>query len=465
MKNSKLLALLHAFNAFEHLQLQKFIRSPFHNQHQDVIKLYEYLRHTPAQDDAALQRTTVFHHLYPNTEFNDLKLRHISSYLMKVMEDFMVWNEANNDKAYQQIQLTRAYRKRKVEKLFSKTYNATQKLQQKSTVKDAEHHHNNYLLHLEQYHSTKTRVEGTRAVLQNLSDELDIYFIASKLKQACNVLSHRKVFKTDYRLGLLDEIIAYVEHNHLTHVPAIGIYYYTYLTLTREEESAFRNLKKLIAQHHQCFATDELRDVYLQAINFCIRQLNTGHQSYVQEVFELYKESLQNGAMLEQNKLSPFTYKNVVSAGLKLGEHQWIENFIHTYKSLVPEHHRTAFYQYNLAKLFFARGEYKQSTQALHQINIADLFTDLDARVILIKSYYELGELEYLEHLLDSFKQSLQRKEVLTYHKKNYSNFIRLTRKLINRKTQEGNTKLMKAINEAEILTERDWLLEKANKV
>ena len=61
----------------------------------------------------------------------------------------------------------------------------------------------------------------------------------------------------------------------------------------------------------------------------------------------------------------------------------------------------------------------------------------------------------------DPFQKQLKRKNVLTYHRDNYRNFIKFTRQLINLKPldKEGHQRLLAEIKAADILTEREWFL------
>jgi hypothetical protein len=96
-------------------------------------------------------------------------------------------------------------------------------------------------------------------------------------------------------------------------------------------------------------------------------------------------------------------------------------------------------------------------------VEIEDLFTNIDAKVTLIKTYVEEEEYERLDYLLENLGQLLRRKKVMAYHQANYSNFISFVKKLVNLKTYDPGRrkKLVHDIEKAEILTEREWLLEK----
>ena len=94
-------------------------------------------------------------------------------------------------------------------------------------------------------------------------------------------------------------------------------------------------------------------------------------------------------------------------------------------------------------------------------VDSADLLLTIDAKVLLLKMYYELQELDALDALLSSFKTFLNRKKVMGYHRDNYLKTIELTRKMLylNRNDRQALQLLKKEVKENN-LTEKEWLLE-----
>ncbi len=81
--------------------------------------------------------------------------------------------------------------------------------------------------------------------------------------------------------------------------------------------------------------------------------------------------------------------------------------------------------------------------------------------------YYELEEFDVLDSLLESMRIYVQRKKVLGYHKNNYKNIIRFTKKLL-KVTPYSSTKKEKLKQELEVaapLTEKEWLLNQLSKI
>ena len=79
-------------------------------------------------------------------------------------------------------------------------------------------------------------------------------------------------------------------------------------------------------------------------------------------------------------------------------------------------------------------------------------------------TYYEVGEIDPLYNLLESFRVYLNRnKEIPSARKTNFKNLIKFTKKLIS--LPPSGNKIIKALK-AEVestknISSRDWLLEK----
>jgi hypothetical protein len=80
---------------------------------------------------------------------------------------------------------------------------------------------------------------------------------------------------------------------------------------------------------------------------------------------------------------------------------------------------------------------------------------------MLLRSYYELGEWEALESLLQSFGAYLRRQKNLGYHRTVNENLILFTKKLLELDRSDANAvaALRRQIDATPDLAERAWLL------
>ncbi|MCF8247435.1 MAG: hypothetical protein K9J37_20380 [Saprospiraceae bacterium] len=470
MEKSNLVSIFRVLDKKEVRELRKWVNSPAHNLRQDVSDLFEYLvsgQHLFSEKQ--LEKARVFQAIYPEKTFSDAEMRQAMHFLLRVIENFLVYNELSKDEVRSQTILAKVYRKRQLPKLFQKTMEVGQGIQQQQPYRNHQYFENEYFLQFEQYTYLSGLGRNTPLNLQEVSDANDVAYLANKLQLSCIMLSHQAVFKTTYKLQILNELLGHVERNpQLLEVPAIAIYYHQYQAMTRpDEEGHYRLLKKEIFENGHLFPAEEMRVIYLLTINYCIGRINAGVDGFLKESFELYKDGIQKNIFMENGVLSRFTFGNIVIAGLNLKEFEWVEDFIHRYKDFLEEKHREDLVHFNLARLNFERKNYKKAMQLFATLDYNDILMNLVAKTMLLKMYYELDEFNALDSLIGSMKTYLQRKKVMGYHKDNYKNIILYTKKMLKMAhyDKEQIQKLKQEVEATNPLTERKWLLAQLDKL
>lgn len=470
MTNSHLILVLRTLSKREVREFRKWLQSPMHNQREDVVQLFEYLmsgRHL--QEDKFLQKERVFARIFPKTAYDDAQIRQTMHFLLKGLEAYLIYQELQSDEVRSSMALASVYRKRKIDRAFQKAIKVVEAQQENAPYRNEQYLRNEYLLEIEKYKFQEGKKRTTEMNLQEVSDALDTTFIADKLRQTCLMLAHQAVYKAQYKVGLLNEVVSYIKKEHIQNIPAIAPYYYIYKAITDESSKQyFENLRQEIQRHKDAFPQSELRDIYLMAINYCIRQANNLNDSeFTREAYQLYRQGLENKILLENGVVSPFTFRNAVGAALRLKEYDWAEAFIHEYKDALPTNYRESFFLHSLARLNFEKGDYDSAMTLLSKTDFDDTLINLNAKSMLLKIYYELDEFDALESLLESMRAYIKRKQLMGAYKANYQNFIRLTRKLVrvNPYEQEETLKLKAEIESASPLTEKDWLLQQIDKL
>ncbi len=464
MNNSKLVKVFFSLSNKERKDFSLFVRSPYFNRREEVIKLFDYLLENKAYSEAFFGKERAWKYIYPGLRYKDNEMRYIMSFLLKTLKDFLIQRQLMENASYSKILLCRALRERGIDKLFEREINLAMEWQDKQPFRNAHYHFNNYLLHVERveaYPSQKVRSQDP--LLQKSIDELTQFYISDILRQSCSALSVQAMMQKDYSLNFLNEVLDHVEENDYSDKPAIQIYFHGYKALSDlDDEKHFNNLKLLLEKHWAKFPAAESRSLYLLAINCCIKRANLGKAKYKWECFELYKSGLENKAILENGELSTFTFTNVSRLGLALKEFEWVAQFLNIFKTYLPTSERDNTYNYILALLYFQKQDYNNAMELLQKVNLKDVFNNLDARRMLLRIYYELGEFKALDSLLDSFKVYLGRQKNIGYHKDNYANLIRFVKKMLrtNLSDKEAKSKLVTEVEATSSVAEKSWLLE-----
>lgn len=463
MVKSRLIQVLRTFSKKETREFKKWLSSPLHNQRADLIALHKYLfQENNLMRDEFLAKELAYSYIFPQSDYDDAKMRQVMHFFYKNVEEFLAYTYFINDSLNSKITLAKVYRQRKLDRSFLKVKKELENNFEDNQNQNEELAFKKFKFQQEVY-NYKVEIKRTQGLdLQILTDTFDEAYIEEKLKQGCLINSHKRVYKIDYDEGLLKDVIQYIQSKQLIEKPRIGIYYYAYKITSPEGSTHDFFLLKNIIENNENFSNTELRDIYLFAINFCISQINAGNKQFFEEVFGLYKNGIEKNIFIENNVLSRWTFKNAISAGLALKKYDWVENFIENFNHYLKETYRESFVNYSYVKLYFEKGDYDNALEIFQRSSFNDLLTNIDSKIIQLKIYYEKDEHRLIESLLESMRAYLQRKKVLGYHKSNYKNIIRYTKKLlkVNPYSKAQKEKLKAEIETAKPLTEKAWLLK-----
>ncbi|MEM9821744.1 MAG: hypothetical protein AAF985_11755 [Bacteroidota bacterium] len=466
MNNSVLLTVLDRLNSTEIRQLSKFLRSPYFNQREDVVLLFDYIQECRALKIERLDKKKAFQKVYPQATYQDAKIRHLMSYLLQLVKDFLVQENDVDDVVSKKIHLCQALRKKGLNRLFEKEWKKTHALQDQQAYRNTHFYYNNYKLYLERSEYLHQHQRTGEMNLQEVTDELTTFYIADLLRQSCSVLAHQSLSPQHYDLKLVEPVLQLVDSGGLRDIPAISIYYHCYRALKDlNNEADFYALPPLIKANWQQFPNHEIRDILLLAINYCIQKLNSGERKFIREAFELYRFGLAHQIVLRHGVLSLYTYKNVLKLGLALQEYDWVEAYLEAFKQYLHPEQRENNYLHNLAVFYFSKRDYAKAMSLLQQVTFQDKLHELDARRMLLRMYYELQEFDALESLLESFQTYIRRQKNIGYHQENYINLIRIMKKMLrtNLDNKTNQAAILQAIHTTKALAERGWLLEQLN--
>ncbi len=466
MQKSVLFQLFAGLDKTDRRAMKKYVRSVYFNKRQDVIDLYEYFNNKYDGKANAFDKELVFSAIYPGEKYDDKKMRYVMSFLLKILELFLLNKRRTQDEIKNQLTLMTIYRELNIEKGFLRSLAAAEKMFDQSKIKGIDYYENSYKIELEKYTFKEGIERSAPRNLQEVSDSLDLSYLANKLKQSCLSLAHQNVFNIQYDTGLLDLVLDYLEKQEwLKENPAIALYFYYYRSETHEDKHHyFEQLKLGLIDSGDYIPADELKNLYLLAINFAIKHLNIEQQRehFLLQSFQLYKASLDKKIMIENGFLSRFTFMNIARIAILLKKYDWVESFLEDYSGVLKKKYRKQFHNSVKALLHYNKKEFDLAMKLVHSTEYDDLLLTLDAKALQIKIYYELDEFDVLSSFVISFQRFLERKKSIGYHRDNYKNLIRFTRKMLesNLFDKDIRNALLNEIDETKALAERNWLKE-----
>ncbi|MEO1262141.1 MAG: hypothetical protein AAFZ15_25270 [Bacteroidota bacterium] len=467
MKDTQLYFIFRRLNKSACNAIAELALCPVFNKKQEVGRLCAYFaRHLSSTDRLLFAKKNVFHYVFPGEPYNDARLRQATFATLKLIERYLAIQEMEGNGTERELYLLRALRNHGMDKRLDKKMKLLQSQLQNSTRRDAKWNRQNHDLASEALQRISSRRRSSKLVMHPLHDHLTSYYLSEMLRHACSALTHQSISAQVYDLNLLEQVLQLAESFGFAQRPSIAIYYHACKSLqSPENQIHFDYWKKYLKRSAGEFSDAELRGIYLLGINFCIRQMNRGNQQFIREAFDLYHAALERDLLTEGGYITAFTFKNIIRIGTALQEEEWTAAFFAKYQHLLHPTERTNITRYNKAFLFFSKGAYDQAMPLLQQVEFADTLNNLDARRMLLRSYFELGEMQALDSLLHSFSTFLHRQRDLGYHRDMYLNLTRLLRQFIEMPPDDITAldKLLVKVEATSPVAEKDWLLEKIN--
>jgi hypothetical protein len=286
------------------------------------------------------------------------------------------------------------------------------------------------------------------------------------------------IVQVEYSYQMLKDIITEIEKNiqKYEQIPSIIIYYQVFQMMTKETPEFYQDLIPILKKYESFFPKEELESIYNHLQHFCMTKINTGDNNYLSELFQLYKMQLEAGLLIENDFLSEWHYKNIVTVALRLDELEWVKNFIETYrKSLDPEVVENA-YTFNLAAYYYQTEQLEKVLDLLVQVEYTDIRYRVHAKSLLLRTYYDLNEYEAFLPLTESFRQYLQRNNQISDSRRDgFSNLVKFTKRAFQiknsisiskrEKLQQELHKLLKDIELANTIFNQSWLNLKVNEL
>lgn len=461
IENVNLFQLLNKLERNELKNFNKYLRSPYFNQRKDVVKLWNYLE---KQLPNVPNRAQIFLKVYPDRDYDDQQFRLLISWLHKHLESFVRIEQYQKNAIQQDLDLLNFYYNKNYSKRFDTIRKRLKKKWKQLELFDSNYHYREFQLAAKHYRFALYQRRSNPSLLTKMTNHLDRFYIAEKLRHSCIATTQQLVFSGEYDFGLLKGVILQIEeHADYLSVPAISVYYYCFLMMRDiEDNSKFWKFKAELLEHHQSFSAAETKDLYLLAINFCLHKYNKGQSKFINSAMDFYRLGLEQNYFLDNDVLSRFTFRNIVTAGLITKQYQWVDDFIENYYVFLAEKYRQTSYNFSHARLAYERREYQQALSLLESTDYKDILINISAKTVMAKIYYQLDEFEALESHLHAMQTYIRRKEVGESYRKRYSNFTNFLQKImmVNPFDRDAIQEVQNKLGTYKVIAERKWLKE-----
>ncbi len=466
MQKGKLIRMLKDLSSAEFKQFGWFVHSPFFNRHKDTILLFDAL--ATGNPKFGVADEDLYQNIFAGKAYDSKHQRVLKTYLIRLLYEFL------EQIHYQKKGLVR--NQNQAESLIAKGYHkeAQQKLdaglkdlESKSILSQNERgiQYAAQEANIDLYFKEKNRV-GT-ADFPALFSSLDSFYLGNRLKYLCSVVALGINAPNPYPDQNIRFTLLACETLGLVTDPIIGLYYHLLQMLIGENQlDHYPVLLNLLEEHELQIERSELVNLYGFAQIYVNRQYHSGDESYLQEMFKLYKKMVDLKLLFEYRVFSAHNFRNIVTIGARLKENEWTHSFIESHAPFLEADLRPTLEAYCRAYLLFSNHDYSASLKALQKVSFIDPYYRTGHQVLLLRIYYETESIEAFFALVASFRRYLGRsKKISSAHKLGSQNFIQLVNSLMRFRLKPGKETVLKSleikIREANPLTDRTWLLEK----
>lgn len=183
MYRSKFITLYKTLTPIEHRALKKWLKSPLHNKHKEVQQLFNFIATRYNLNETTLEKERVWKQLYPNQPYNDLRLRHLLSISLDILNNFVRFFLSKSDHFQQEKILVKRYCDEKIHK------SARQQLKKAAATLEKLPWNEQYYYHQYELETLTFEIEGTEnrtrtTNIMEITTHARLFFMLTTLRYA-----------------------------------------------------------------------------------------------------------------------------------------------------------------------------------------------------------------------------------------------------------------------------------------
>lgn len=477
MFKSALIETLKTFSRQDIKEFGLFIQSPFFNTNQSVIKLYEQIKKLyPEFEEKQTDKKILFERAFGKIKYNDSFMRMTVFRFFELAKEFLIHKNLQRDYLLKETLLLDELNNRELDNLMMKSISGLDRKIEKEKAKDAKTYYAKYRL---EYFKNDIKARDTKMItykdtldkdLMIEQKSLNTFFFISSLKFFQYFLNQKNfVVNAEGYPEFMNNIIQYLKSNEdYLNIPALKIYYYLVLLIITKDDKYFFELKKILFEDKDDLSFVEKNNIITVLRNYGQQKYSMGELEFIGIQFELLKFSIEKG-MLNSSPgikyISETRFMNIVWAGLRASEFEWVEEFIKKHISKIESAKRQYVLAYNSARLEFEKGNYSKALEKLGESgSIKNIYYKAAVKHLTLMLYYDLHWFVPAADLLDAYRHFIRTDKLLPEtHKTQCSAFINYFNRLLKINDNIGNNtlELSKLISELKS-TSQEWLLKKA---
>jgi hypothetical protein len=357
-------------------------------------------------------------------------------------------------------------------------------------VQNETYYHMTLMLELESAEKSASRTQTPdQRGFSGLHAHLDSYYFILKLRFLCASANEQRIFGDTGKESDDGLLLQWLQASY-QEMPALAkVYYHAFHILkgidAQKHTDEFRRRLTVWEAENPGSEAHDIRDLKGYLLNYYLRKLNAGELEVLPQVHHFYLEALHQGSILEDGKLSPEHFKNILLMHCRMNLIAEARTFFLQYKDRLTDQQNGTAIDYFEAVLEFNEKKYEAvipKVEALIDTKgaiKADLYYGLDFRCLLLKAYIEclaFADLkqwdrvdEKLLGLLHAFPAYIARKNLPRTTQVRFDNFRKSIQRLYaiayDSPPNERLAKmeeLLRDLRSSSNLPDKGWFIQKA---
>ena len=339
IRRTKLVQLLSVLSPLEIKRFKKFLESPFHNNNEQLLKLFLLLKKFhPEYDAPSLTKENLFLKLFKKRQYSQQRMNDLMYDLSKLVEDFLIVSNALNSKTDRQTALVNILAKRNHPFFAIESKKLVDHIQSKSTFLTASDYLQLQQIYDQWWFHVDTEKNQNQAVeFKAAHNNLDLFYLMTKLQYFAEQEGRKKIFD-ELQILTFREVVFKHALESKEDAPLLFLLF-NIIRLIKEELKVddFLSLKNKVVVLGKKIEESLRRDIFNHLLNYCIRKNNRGQTEFLQEALKIYKIMLTDDLLTIDGIMPNVHFINISNFALKCGEIEWAKKFQTNYKSFLDK--------------------------------------------------------------------------------------------------------------------------------
>ena len=467
MQETRLIELLKTFSVKEFTRYDEFVRSPYHNKNERLIKFCGWLqkRH-PAFNAKDLTKEQAFSLLVGEEDYSDQKIRDLISEMYRLARQFLAHEHISRNHL-------------EWESITAKTLGERELFRQVSSIlKRVEKDLEKNKLNEENYFFLRSRIDSLwltyhdhvntaneykvleNSVFPRATESATKFYLSNILLNYICLLNLKNIYGIEFDEKFFEYLLFHLKDS-IRSDEVLRAFELIMSMIRDDDATSFNELWQLTRENLDAIPIHLRAEIFTNLENFCLKKARDGQFDYLEKAYQLYKEEVEIGTAYERGNLNPVVFRNIVFFGLNFGDIEFVDGFVQEYGPKLAKQSRANGIAYARSLVLFEKGEFDRCLEEMQLVKTDTYFTQIDMKQIQLMVYYEKGDPVLMDSQIDSMRHMLNNKELIYgTRRKNMANFVDFVSQIFRVKVDPDKKELDKFLtryNALDSILYRRW--------